>query len=632
MKRSKLIFLISGILLFGVADAAKKVTKVKESFSFIVFGDSRGSKPLEIPETYTTILDECNTLETDFVVHVGDHIMGYTSDMDELRKEWEEVKKINSVLKMPFFPVPGNHEYSDSLTRKFFLEYNQRGDHYSFDFKGWHFVVLNTEELGHTDSIVGAQLEWLKDDLAKAMGTFKEKSKVKSRKEKLKRKRQMSEGIFVFLHKPLWRYERTGEDRHWMENVHPILVKNKVKAVFAGHWHHYEFSEIDGIKYFITGGAGAPLSDPKSPETGNFFHYVLVKIDKGIPKILVMKAGSVMRENVVLSTDVKNITQLKTESFSIPYLNIPQKSVKQDIAISISNPLNEPLAGKAVWKTEEMKDWKIEPKEANLNIPGKGKGSFSFKFNASNVEFYPVPMLEVKTKYGKTEITIEREIRLVPNYDCITAKKPVKIDGEIKDWEGVKRISLDRKEYFKKTGMSEDSWKGASDLSGEISFQWDSKNLYVLGEIKDDKPQGTVAKDKPFRGDALLLSIDGGVGKERFEKQIKESQSLVMLAFSSTPEKLPKAYFYESLKGKKEGETKDVEVIAKRNPKDNSIVYESAIPWSEIVTKPPKSGDVILLDIAISDNDGKERKGWLQWTPGALEKYDSSYFGEVRLK
>ena len=38
--------------------------------------------------------------------------------------------------------------------------------------------------------------------------------------------------------------------------VHPIEV------VFAGHEHFYERGEIDGLKYFVLGGGGAPLEDP----------------------------------------------------------------------------------------------------------------------------------------------------------------------------------------------------------------------------------------------------------------------------------------------------------------------------------------------------------------------------------
>src|SRR5581483_6785284 len=39
--------------------------------------------------------------------------------------------------------------------------------------------------------------------------------------------------------------------------------RHQVRAVFAGHDHCYERLERLGVRYFITGGAGAPLYDER---------------------------------------------------------------------------------------------------------------------------------------------------------------------------------------------------------------------------------------------------------------------------------------------------------------------------------------------------------------------------------
>jgi hypothetical protein len=44
--------------------------------------------------------------------------------------------------------------------------------------------------------------------------------------------------------------------------IHPI------EAVFAGHEHFYERGELDGIRYFVFGGGGAPLEDPDPSASG----------------------------------------------------------------------------------------------------------------------------------------------------------------------------------------------------------------------------------------------------------------------------------------------------------------------------------------------------------------------------
>src|SRR5207245_4942558 len=41
-----------------------------------------------------------------------------------------------------------------------------------------------------------------------------------------------------------------------------------IEAVFAGHEHFYERGEINGLKYFVLGGGGAPLEDPDATFPG----------------------------------------------------------------------------------------------------------------------------------------------------------------------------------------------------------------------------------------------------------------------------------------------------------------------------------------------------------------------------
>src|SRR5438105_297640 len=44
--------------------------------------------------------------------------------------------------------------------------------------------------------------------------------------------------------------------------------RHPIEAVFAGHEHFYERGEIDGLKYFVLGGGGAPLEDPDATFLG----------------------------------------------------------------------------------------------------------------------------------------------------------------------------------------------------------------------------------------------------------------------------------------------------------------------------------------------------------------------------
>ena len=84
---------------------------------------------------------------------------------------------------------------------------------------------------------------------------------------------------FVFLHKPpdIGKWGKAFDASPWHENAQrftELVGQHRVDRVFVGHIHTYGAREIDGVRYVLSGGAGAPL-DP-SPHA--YFHYVLVTV------------------------------------------------------------------------------------------------------------------------------------------------------------------------------------------------------------------------------------------------------------------------------------------------------------------------------------------------------------------
>ena len=84
---------------------------------------------------------------------------------------------------------------------------------------------------------------------------------------------------FVFLHKPpdVGNWRKPFDAAPWHENAlrfTELVGRRKVDRVFVGHIHAYGEKEIQGVRYVLSGGAGAPL-DP-SPHA--YFHYVLVTV------------------------------------------------------------------------------------------------------------------------------------------------------------------------------------------------------------------------------------------------------------------------------------------------------------------------------------------------------------------
>jgi len=282
MKRASKMYaavLISAVLgLIGIWDGSAGARE----FRFAVLGDNRSTAPVVQPLPFRWAIEEINLLNPDFVVIVGDLIRGYTSDDELLKKEWDEFDRVAATFRMPFHLVVGNHDVWDENSEEVFKDrYGKL--YYSFDHKGSHFIVLDSELTSCFQKIDEAQLEWLKVDLEA---------------------HRDAEHIFVFLHKPLWLKGGPEEDRegfpeeiadHWNQVVHPLLARYNVDAVIAGHFHYFRNEGIrDGVRYLITGGAGAPLRGGR--ERGGYYHWLLVTVGPERVIFTVMPTGSIMAE------------------------------------------------------------------------------------------------------------------------------------------------------------------------------------------------------------------------------------------------------------------------------------------------------------------------------------------------
>ena len=109
------------------------------------------------------------------------------------------------------------------------------GAYYSFDYKGVHFLVLNSRlRTARTDP----QTQWLADDLAAAQG----------------------KPTLVFFYNPI--FGGKGRGGHPMGRLywHPLFVKHKVAAVLSGCQRLYFRTQQDGVPYLVTAGGGGILS------------------------------------------------------------------------------------------------------------------------------------------------------------------------------------------------------------------------------------------------------------------------------------------------------------------------------------------------------------------------------------
>jgi len=184
-KNKKIIIILFSIILLLLNLSCTE--QPEDSFRFVFMTDIHITNQRNAVEGFEKAIEYVNNLqpEPDFVLTGGDLIM------DALGKDFYTADSLYTLylktaenFDIPVYNCIGNHEhfgiYKDSgvdpdhpeYSEKMYLNrMNQENSYFSFDHKGWHFVLLNSigitprrTYIGHIDT---QQHEWLKKDLEK---------------------------------------------------------------------------------------------------------------------------------------------------------------------------------------------------------------------------------------------------------------------------------------------------------------------------------------------------------------------------------------------------------------------------------------------------------------------------------
>ena len=244
-------------VISGNPDAKQLLVPVEPGgFCFAIFSD-RTSGDDEIGyEVYDKAIEQVNMMQPDFVCTIGDLIQGY-GGKDDWIKEAQRYNRTIEKLKVPIYPVAGNHEIywkKDTAARD--SRHHERDFEeyfgplwYAFEYKNCWFISLFSDEGDKESGEKGyykpqlqkfsdEQYQWLKGILQKAKN---------------------ADHVFIFQHHPRW--DGAGYGDSW-QRVHKMLVDaGNVSAVFAGHLHTREYSQKDGIDYYTLSTTGGGISD-----------------------------------------------------------------------------------------------------------------------------------------------------------------------------------------------------------------------------------------------------------------------------------------------------------------------------------------------------------------------------------
>jgi 3',5'-cyclic AMP phosphodiesterase CpdA len=248
-------------------------------FTFIVVGDSRF-----YAEQHRRVVERMSQEVPDFVLGTGDMV-----DEGAREDQWQTYFDVeNKFLRdNVYFPAVGNHDRQGrgrtADTYRAYFSVPQNGNeterYYAFTYASTRIIVLdsNIYSFALTD-----QTAWLERELIAA------------------RQDPAIRHIFAVMHHPPFSISLHGGNKELRERWTPLFSKYQVSAVFSGHDHVYSRAESDGIRYFVSGGGGAPLY-PRKPKSAaidieavkkfeRVLHYLRVNVSSNRVEISAIRA------------------------------------------------------------------------------------------------------------------------------------------------------------------------------------------------------------------------------------------------------------------------------------------------------------------------------------------------------
>lgn len=151
---------------------------------------------------------------------------------------------------------------------------------------------------------------------------------------------------------------------------------------------------------------------------------------------------------------------------------------------------------------------------------------------------------------------------------------------------------------------------------------WDEENFYMAVSATDNNFFQPYKDGDIWQGDGLQFGFsDNALAKT-------EVTHCTAMAASHTPvgdQLFRSASDYEGERGLIE----NAEIAVRQD--GQKIIYEMAIPWSEIFYEGyvPPLGTSVDFSILMNDNDGDGRRGWLEYNSGIGTGRNYREFGEI---
>lgn len=549
-----------------------------DNFQFAIVSDRTGGHREGV---FEDAVKKLNLLQPEFVMSVGDLIEGYTRDEDEIYRQWDEFNRFIGKLQMPFFYVPGNHDYINDVMAKIW-EDKYGKSYFHFIYKDVLFLGLNSEEATKGSNMGGIE----KEQFNYIKKTLKENEEVN--------------WTLVFMHQPLWILDNT---RYWPE-VEKLLADRK-HTVFVGHHHHYVKYQRNNGKYFMlatTGGA----SKLRGPDQGEFDHVVWVTMTEEGPIIANLLLEGIWDENVVNEeiTGLVSKSPLKIE----PLLVDSEFFSKGKMELKMVNDANSTMNYKIIIENGEnlLADKNIISGSVPPNNVELFYVDLSTKNNTAGKNFESVKLMaEYEFLYeGERNIIINQNYNFAPTIlNKLDFKTPPGTSPEINEEEHFFKVDSN---YYVDGDI--DSYNGNEDASFEFSTNYSEEFLNISVKVRDDEilidPEKSV-----WRQDAIRIYIDPRPARiSASGKEQNNGYDYLGIFFSPAKTNKDELTVYQ-----KDLFPENTKLTASYD--DSFLYYDISVPLKWINKMAGGSWKHLRLNVALTDADFNGSVTTLFWQP-----------------
>jgi len=560
------------------------------NFQFAIVADRTGGHR---PGIFEDAVRKLNLLQPELVVSMGDLIEGYTRESEMINREWDEFNGIIGQLEMPFFYLPGNHDYTNDVMAGIWKE-RYGPSYYHFLYRDVLFLFLNSEEAMKGSGLGGieqAQYLYVKNVLEEYRD---------------------ARWTLVFMHQPLWLLDSAG---YW-KDIESLLGDRK-HTVFAGHNHRYVKYERDSSNYFMLATTGG-ISKLRGPNFGEFDQLVWITMTGEGPVIANLILAGIWDENVVTEELSRMIG---SERIQIEPLFVDDGFREGKFRIKISNDANYSMwtvlrFGESQYLSPEILEYQktVPPNsEAMLDIPVHERPVTSLRY----IEPIPLYVWYIYKYEGGREIKLDQQFGLAPvrkNY-LNKSEVPITVDGDPGEWTGLPhRAGLESV-----ITEGRDNYLGDYDAHFDFNLTFDDDNLYLAMAVWDDELE-LDRQASLWSQDAVLINLDPRPvlisSNDHSDNRYRNNYFYLNCAPSLARNQSPLIEQEELLpEGTRIATRKSVE----------GFTLELSIPLDYIRQLGGGDWSTVRLNIAYFDRDGKDPRSAIWWKPNWSS--DENYIG-----